>query len=155
MAENVIDGLRHAMACPLVRDRAKACDCHPLDESKAMTAEDVKRVFAALPENEAAALRDYLTEQPMPTDTGVTVRTREIARGIADQEQQMKIVNAAAERTALKAKARLARLQRRLWNLCVFEGPHLGLDVQRMLLAGHRHIEDACRKCGIEPETPI
>lgn len=60
MAENVIDGWRHAMKCPFVLDRTKACDCLPIDESKAMRGDDVLRIFALVPQHEADALREYL-----------------------------------------------------------------------------------------------
>lgn len=60
MADNVIDGLRHAVKCPFVQDRSKACDCRPVDESKAMRGADVLRIFSPLPEHEAVLLRKYL-----------------------------------------------------------------------------------------------
>lgn len=60
MMRNSIDGFIHSVGCPFVSDRNKACDCNPLDESKAMRKEDVLRIFAPLPPEEAAALCDYL-----------------------------------------------------------------------------------------------
>jgi hypothetical protein len=60
MGDNVIDGFRHAIKCPFVHDRSKTCDCHPIDESKAMRSADVLRVFSPLPEHEAAELRKYI-----------------------------------------------------------------------------------------------
>ena len=57
---NVIGNMRHAVRCPFVADRTKVCDCSPLDDSKAMRGADVLRVFAPLPPDEAAALREFL-----------------------------------------------------------------------------------------------
>lgn len=58
MADNVIDGTRHAVSCPFVL-RTGDCDCHPLDESKAMRAADVLRIFSPLPSEEVEFL-NYL-----------------------------------------------------------------------------------------------
>lgn len=57
---NVIGTMRHAVRCPFVFDRTLPCDCNPLDDSKAMRAADVLRIFAPLPVDEAAALREFL-----------------------------------------------------------------------------------------------
>lgn len=59
--KNVVGNMRHAVACPSIQtDGHAACDCSPIDESKAMSRDDVLRIFAPLPEDEAEALRDYL-----------------------------------------------------------------------------------------------
>lgn len=58
---NVMGTMRHAVACRLIQsDGAEACDCSPVDDAKAMRGSDVLRVFAPLPPDEAAALRDYM-----------------------------------------------------------------------------------------------
>lgn len=58
---NVIGTMRHSVGCRLIQtDGTEPCDCHPMDDLKAMTGADVLRIFAPLPEEEAAALRDYL-----------------------------------------------------------------------------------------------
>ena len=58
---NVIDGYIHSVTCALVlSDGKEACDCNPIDTSKAMRAADVLRVFAPLPPEEAVALRPFL-----------------------------------------------------------------------------------------------
>lgn len=56
---NVIGTMRHAVRCAHVADRTLPCDCHPMDDSKAMRADDVLRVFAPLPEAEARVLREF------------------------------------------------------------------------------------------------
>jgi hypothetical protein len=56
----VIDGMRHAVRCPYLRTPREPCDCHPLDESRAMRGADVLRIFKPLPQDEADALREYL-----------------------------------------------------------------------------------------------
>lgn len=58
--DNLIDGMLHSLACPFVGERSAQCDCHPVDTTKAMRRADVLRIFAPLPPEEAAALRDYL-----------------------------------------------------------------------------------------------
>ena len=58
---NVIGTMRHAIACPFIQtDGRELCDCSPIDDAKAMTGADVKRIFAPLPPDEAEALRPYL-----------------------------------------------------------------------------------------------
>lgn len=57
MPDNVINGFRHAVRCPFVLDRSKECDCNPTNDSKAMTGEDVLRIFKPLPPEEVGFLR--------------------------------------------------------------------------------------------------
>jgi hypothetical protein len=53
--DNVVDGMRHAVKCPFLQTRVQTdCDCHPLDDSKAMRSDDVLRIFAPLPPEEAS-----------------------------------------------------------------------------------------------------
>lgn len=60
---NWIDGMIHAVRCPLVLSGGSdPCDCSPLDSTKAMRGGDVLRVFAPLPQDEADALRPYLKD---------------------------------------------------------------------------------------------
>ena len=57
---NVIGTMRHAVRCPLIQSGgSEPCDCSPLDDSKAMTHEDVLRIFAPLPPEECGFL-DYI-----------------------------------------------------------------------------------------------
>ena len=58
---NVIGTMRHAVACPFIQtDGIEPCDCSPIDDAKAMTGDDILRIFAPLPPEEAEALRKYL-----------------------------------------------------------------------------------------------
>lgn len=57
---NVIGTMRHSVPCRLIQsDGKEPCDCSPVDDAKAMRAVDVLRIFAPLPPEEAAALRDF------------------------------------------------------------------------------------------------
>lgn len=50
---NVIGTMIHAVACPLIQsDGREACDCMPMDRSKAMTGADLQRILAAGPPEE-------------------------------------------------------------------------------------------------------
>jgi hypothetical protein len=58
--DNLVDGLIHSRRCPFLHTRdPRDCDCRPLDISKAMTGDDVRRIFAPLPPEEAEAI-EYL-----------------------------------------------------------------------------------------------
>jgi hypothetical protein len=59
--DNLVDGLLHSRRCQFLASRdLRDCDCRPLVVSEAMTGDDVGRIFAPLPPEEAEALREYL-----------------------------------------------------------------------------------------------
>jgi hypothetical protein len=57
MTKNLNDGMVHSVTCALLR--GGSCDCSPIDTSEAMRRDDVMRIFAPLPPEEAKALREF------------------------------------------------------------------------------------------------